>query len=113
MSQTAGKILDEVKVDLAGRNILWEVGILPDVRGAPSILRLVASNLLSNALKYSRLRDPAMINVGSISDEPQDCILGSRKWRGADIQYFDKRLGVFQRLHSAEEFEGTDMDSPA
>jgi light-regulated signal transduction histidine kinase (bacteriophytochrome) len=96
MNQLAGKALDEVKVE-----------ILPDVRGAPSMLRLVARNLLSNAVKYSRLRDPAIIKVGSTSDEREIVFFVRDNGVGFDIQYSDKRFGVFQRLHSAEEFEGT------
>lgn len=110
MSQLAGKVLDEVKVESTGRNILWEVEILPDVRGAPSMMRLVARNLLSNAEKYSLLRDSAMIKLGSISDEREIVVL-IRDHHGVrcDIQCPDKRFGVFQRSYNAEEFEGTDI----
>ena len=101
--QLAGKVLDEVNVESTGRDILWEV----DVRVAPSKLRLVARISLSIAVKYSLLRDPAIISVRSISDERGIVFFVRDTGAGFDIQYADKRLGLFQRLHNAEECEGT------
>jgi PAS domain S-box-containing protein len=107
MNQLVGKVLDEIKLEAAGRNVHWKVDTLPEVRGDPSMLRLVVENLLSNAVKYSRPRDPAVIEVGSTSNEREIVFFVRDNGIGFDVQYLDKLFGVFQRLHSAEEFEGT------
>lgn len=110
LQNRAASPLDEVKVESTGRNTLWEV----DVRGAPSMLPLVARNLLSNAVKYSRLRDPAIIKGRSISDEHEIVFFVRDNGVGCDIQYADKRLGIFQRLHNARKSPKVQvLDSPA
>jgi chemotaxis family two-component system sensor kinase Cph1 len=110
LQNRAASPLDEVKVESTGRNILWEV----DVRRAPSMLQLVAKNLLSNAVKYPRLRDPAIIKGRSICDEHEVVFFVRDNGVGCNIQYVDKRLGIFQRLHNARKSSKAQvLDSPA
>jgi light-regulated signal transduction histidine kinase (bacteriophytochrome) len=91
-----------------GRNIVWKISPLPRVEGDPSMLKQVLVNLIGNALKYSRGRDPAIIEAGFAGEEDGRAIIFVRdNGAGFDMQYADKLFGVFQRLHRADEFEGT------
>jgi len=90
------------------RRIVWKIGPLPDVEADPSLLRQVWVNLIGNAIKYSRPREPAEIAIGGDdTDESQILFFVRDNGVGFDMQYADKLFGVFQRLHRAEEFEGT------
>ena len=90
------------------RNIVWKVPPLPAVLGDPAMLKLVFANLLGNAVKYTRPRDPAQIEIGCAGTEDGRVILFVRdNGVGFDPQYAHKLFGVFQRLHRADEFEGT------
>jgi light-regulated signal transduction histidine kinase (bacteriophytochrome) len=101
------KTIQELQPETEGRNIVWKKGALPPVQADPSLLRQVFANLLANAIKYSRPRDPAEIEIGSI-DKPEETVIFIRdNGVGFDPQYADKLFGVFQRLHSKDDFEGT------
>lgn len=102
----------EVRSTLAteaeGRRVEWRVAKLPRVQGDPSMVRQVMVNLLQNALKYSRPRDPAIIEIRQTGEEEGQVVLVVRdNGVGFDPQYAHKLFGVFQRLHRADEFEGT------
>src|SRR6185295_759144 len=73
----------------------------------PSLLKQVWVNLLSNAIKYSRGREPAVIEVGCVADNGEDVFFVRDNGTGFDMKYANKLFGVFQRLHRAEDFEGT------
>src|SRR3989442_562187 len=91
-----------------GRRIVWHVADLPAAVGDPALLKQVLTNLIGNAVKYSRMRDPAEIEIGCAGEEDGRMILFVRdNGAGFDMQYAHKLFGVFQRLHRAEEFEGT------
>ncbi|MEO7271801.1 MAG: PAS domain S-box protein [Vicinamibacterales bacterium] len=101
-------VIRGLEMATSGRSICWQIGPLPEVVGDPSLLRQVLTNLIDNALKYSRPRDPAVIEIGSAGEESGRVILFVRdNGVGFDMQYVDKLFGVFQRLHRPEEFEGT------
>ena len=90
-----------------GRQIEWRIGPLPDSQGDPAMLHQVWINLLSNALKYSRKTATAVIEVGAV-DEPGGPVYFVRdNGVGFDMRYAHKLFGVFERLHRADEFEGT------
>jgi light-regulated signal transduction histidine kinase (bacteriophytochrome) len=98
----------EVSADINGRAVSWRVQELPTVEGDPSLLRLVFVNLLSNALKYSSTRPQTEIEVGVLAEGDTESVVFVRdNGVGFDMQYVDKLFGVFQRLHSNDDFEGT------
>ena len=90
------------------RSVDWALGELPTVPGDPAMLQLVFTNLLSNAFKYSRTRENATIEVGSCDGSSVEHVVYVRdNGVGFDMAYANRLFGVFQRLHRAEEFEGT------
>jgi two-component system, sensor histidine kinase and response regulator len=93
--------------ETAGRHITWEIGDLPEVQGDPRLLRLVLQNLIGNALKYTRTRREARIEIG-VRREATEIVLFIRdNGVGFDMRYAERLFGVFQRLHTSTEFEGT------
>jgi signal transduction histidine kinase len=98
----------ELQPETAGRNLEWQIGDLPPVQADPVMLRQVWSNLLGNAVKYSRDRDPAVITISHRLDPGLGHVFAVQdNGAGFDMQYAAKLFGVFQRLHSEAEFEGT------
>lgn len=93
--------------DVAGRPVEWVVPTLPIVTGDAAMLRLVWRNLLENAVKYTRGRQPARIEV-RVQELPEEYVFSvADNGAGFDMRYADKLFGVFERLHSPSEFEGT------
>jgi PAS domain S-box-containing protein len=97
----------EMRSDLEGRNIDWKIGTLPEVQADPAMLRLALTNLISNAVKYTRPREQARIEIGSLPSSTEHIAYIRDNGVGFDMQYSTKLFGVFQRLHSEDEFEGT------
>lgn len=101
-------IIGELEPDIADRNVDWHIGELPEVRGDATMLRVVLLNLMSNALKFTRSRQQARIEIGSKPGrEAETVIYVHDNGVGFDMTYADKLFGVFQRLHRTEDFEGT------
>jgi len=108
LDSLVGEILRDFKADSRSKNIDWKVGPLPEVYGDTAMLRLVFLNLVSNAFKFTKMRTDAVIEIGSAcGEEGEVCVYVKDNGAGFDMQYVDKLFGVFQRLHRAEEFEGT------
>ncbi|HET6568644.1 MAG TPA: response regulator [Rhodothermales bacterium] len=101
------EVLEELRRERDGRTVDVEVGELPDCFCDPSLLRQVFANLLSNAFKFTRQRENGKIEVGSHRLDGEDVYYVRDNGAGFDMQYAGKLFGVFQRLHSASEFEGT------
>lgn len=106
------KLIDEVRselqVETQGRQIEWQIGELPSIRADSALLRQVWANLLGNAVKYTRAQPLARIEVTYRRDRADGHIFSIRdNGAGFDMKYANKLFGVFQRLHSAHEFEGT------
>jgi light-regulated signal transduction histidine kinase (bacteriophytochrome) len=80
---------------------------MPFVECDPTLIRQVFQNLIGNALKYSRPRSPAVIEIGQIQQNESSVIFVRDNGVGFSMKYADKLFGVFQRLHRHEEFEGT------
>ena len=108
MNLMVEEVRRSVSRDLGARRIRWRIGDLGSVRADPMMLRLVVENLLSNAVKYTRKRDNAEIEVGRHEEDASEVVYFVRdNGTGFDMAYVAKLFGVFQRLHRAEEFEGT------
>jgi two-component system sensor histidine kinase/response regulator len=101
------RIVADLRAKHADRDIEVEIGDLPECEGDPSLIEQVFVNLLSNAFKFTRDRRPARISIGC-RREPRELVYFVRdNGAGFDPDYAHKLFGVFQRLHSADEFEGT------
>lgn len=135
MEKLINDVYEEIKASVPERKIQFNVKPLPSADGDPAMLRQVVSNLLSNAVKFTRQKDAAIIEVGEWrkeEDTPSPPLVKGRdlfapplekgdeggfekqniyyikdNGIGFDMKYADKLFGVFQRLHSMEEFEGT------
>lgn len=109
MKEIAQLVADEVQRAEAGRSGSLEIRIdpLPPARGDRGLLRQVMSNLLLNAAKFTRGKPSARIEVGAHANGDQTVYYVKDNGAGFDARYGDKLFGVFQRLHSTEEFDGT------
>lgn len=90
-----------------GRSIQVKMGELPPCEGDPALLKQVWMNLLSNAIKYTRSRSEAVIKAGSLVEDGKTVFFVRDNGTGFDMRYESKLFGVFQRLHRAEDYEGT------
>ena len=107
IDQMVREVIHELEPELRGRSIVWQVDALPVVHADPAMLRQVLTNLLSNAVKYSAPRSEARIEVHAEELAGETVISVTDNGVGFDMAYAAKLFGVFQRLHGADEFEGT------
>ena len=107
MMELIDETFQDLAPDLTDRRIDWQRHQIPDTVGDPQLLKQVWVNLLANAVKYTRPRDPARIEIGA--EEADDEIIYYVKDNGVgfNMQYADRLFGVFQRLHAEKDFEGT------
>jgi light-regulated signal transduction histidine kinase (bacteriophytochrome) len=108
LDQLVREVIAELREETSGRDIVWKIGALPVCHGDRAMLKLVIFNLLFNAVKFTRPRSQAEIEIGSTNPTKDEFEVFVRdNGAGFDMQYVDKLFGVFQRLHRIEEFEGT------
>ena len=100
-------IRSEMAPDLEGRVVKWKVDPLPVVLADAAFVHLALRNLLGNAVKYTRQRNPAIIEVGARLGDDEVVIFVKDNGVGFNMKYANKLFGVFQRLHRMEDFEGT------
>jgi PAS domain S-box-containing protein len=104
LRETIGHLAPDIK----GRRVEWTIGALPAVQGDAGLLAIVFQNLVGNAVKYTRPREIARINISaSTADDGMATIAVRDNGVGFDMKYHHKLFGVFQRLHTDAEFEGT------
>jgi len=107
MTALAHDVFGELAAQESGRDIRFELEPLPPAHGTASMIRQVWVNLLSNALKFTRGRDVARIRVRSFAEGGAAVYEVSDNGAGFDMRYANKLFGVFERLHGADQFEGT------
>jgi signal transduction histidine kinase len=108
LGQLVEEALAEVRRDVGDRKIVWRVDKLPAGYGDRAMIRLALVNLISNAVKFTRTRTPAEIEIAQMPATADQVVIFVRdNGVGFDMKYVGKLFGVFQRLHSTEAFEGT------
>jgi PAS domain S-box-containing protein len=107
LADMVNEIINELEPEVAGKNVQWRLGDLPVVLGDRALLRTVMDNLISNALKFTRSREQAEIVIGSSHLHGDIVVFIRDNGVGFDPNNASKLFGVFQRLHSSEEYEGT------
>jgi light-regulated signal transduction histidine kinase (bacteriophytochrome) len=108
LEQLVKEVLSDLAHEMDGRRIRVEIEPLPDVVGDRSLLKLVFLNMLANAIKFTSTRGEAAIEIGAGPDNKEETIVFVRdNGVGFDMKYSGKLFGVFQRLHSTGQFEGT------
>ncbi len=107
LNELLHRIAAELSAELDTRKVSWQIQLLPITNCDSGLMRIVFTNLLANALKFTRHSEIARIEVATAVAAGEDAIFVRDNGVGFDPQYADKLFGVFQRLHRADEFEGT------
>jgi signal transduction histidine kinase/HAMP domain-containing protein len=107
MEKLAKTMFEELNLEPDKVRAQFNVKPLPHARGDQGMIRQVFANLLQNAIKFTRLKEDAAIEVGGYREDSHNVYYVKDNGAGFDMRYKDKLFGVFQRLHSGEEFEGT------
>jgi PAS domain S-box-containing protein len=107
LNSIIAEVVSLLQPDAEGRGVDWKIAKLPRVECDPILIRQVFQNLISNALKFTRTRERAVIEIDHRQQRGQTVIFVRDNGVGFDMKYTDKLFGVFQRLHRAEDFEGT------
>jgi PAS domain S-box-containing protein len=107
MTPFVATTIQELAPEIRNRKVTWKIAKLPTVQADPVTLRQVMVNLLCNALKYSSKRPESRVEIGFKDGRQETTFFVRDNGVGFDPRYASKLFGVFQRLHSATEFEGT------
>ena len=107
MGEMIVSIIAELKQQEPHRKIKVDLKPLDNIKGDKNLLRQVFINLISNAFKYTGKIEKAIVEIGSYQDNTHCTFYIKDNGAGFDMLYYDKLFGVFQRLHSSNEFEGT------
>ena len=107
LAKLVRQALQDLRSEQEGKRVEFEIADLPPCSADPALLKQVWLNLLANALKYTRKREVARIEIGSHAEGGEHVYFVRDNGVGFDMRYANKLFGVFQRLHRAEEYEGT------
>jgi PAS domain S-box-containing protein len=107
LNEIVQEALEDIRNDTRNRSIEWKIGKLPLAECDPGLIKQVFATLISNAAKYSRPREVAIIELGTTEQSGKTAIFVKDNGVGFSMKYASKLFGVFQRLHRAEDFEGT------
>lgn len=106
MNQLVSEVVSELK-DASDESIVFKIADLPAAMADRALLKQVMINLISNAIKYSSKKEKPVIEIGAKKENEKTVYFIKDNGAGFDMNYYDKLFGVFQRLHSSNEFEGT------
>jgi hypothetical protein len=107
LDEIAGRVVQQVLAANEGRNVAVELGKLGEAQGDASLIEQVFVNLVSNAFKFTRHRQPSQISIGVETVDGDRVLFVRDNGAGFDMRYASKLFGVFQRMHSPDQFEGT------
>jgi two-component system, chemotaxis family, sensor kinase Cph1 len=107
LNSMVAEVVAMLQPEIEGRQVEWVFADLPVVECDPVLVKQVFQNLLTNALKFTRPRTPAVIEISHQDSDGQLVFTVRDNGIGFNMKYVDKLFGVFQRLHRAEDFEGT------
>ena len=107
LNAVVAEVIGELQNETAGRKIHWRIAPLPSTPCDPGLIKQVFVNLLNNAVKYTKLRAEAVIEVNSYRKDNETVFFVRDNGVGFEMKYSDKLFGVFQRLHRPEDFEGS------
>lgn len=106
MNLLVANVIEELKTEPSANKVSWKIGELKTTRGDFELLKQVYFNLISNAIKYSSKKEQPQIEIGGIPNEKGNTYYVKDNGAGFNMEYKNKLFGVFQRLHTANEFEG-------
>ncbi len=107
MKELAIKVFNDLRIAVPARDIELNIGEIPSANVDPILIEQVWANLISNAIKYSKIKDKVIINIGSDTKDNEVIYFVRDNGVGFDMRYVAKLFGVFQRLHDEKDFEGT------
>jgi len=110
--QIVNEVIDSLQTEIGNRDFDVSIRDMPECEADPVLLRQVFVNLITNAIKFTNLRENPRIEIGYLDDQKQgtdivSCYFVRDNGVGFDMKFYDKLFGVFQRLHRAEDYEGT------
>ncbi len=107
MSELANSVVEELKLLETGRNLQIQLEPLPPARGDQGMIRQVLTNLVSNAMKFTRLNQEATVEIGSKTEDGANIYYVKDNGVGFSLADSERLFKVFERLHPSAEFEGT------
>ncbi len=107
MESLVKSIFEELKLSIGDRDVQLEIKSLPPAYGDRTLIIQVITNLIANSIKFTRIREKAVIEVGAEEGKDENIYYVKDNGAGFDMKYVSKLFGLFQRLHGADEFEGT------